>query len=209
MDQNKIIPNSVDKLSLYSTFTNFGLQEASLIWNRYAAFLVLEGFIVGGLLSFGKNIGSYTFLVLSIAGLLVTIVWHVLNYLGWLKQNEFYYYAAKLNINSNNGILLPTDEYPSDNSKCGIVKYLRPNSPIYLTAQVIPIVFIISYSYIIANKGMFLSSQQGEVNSKFAILIVVVAIIVFGLEYCFLMMNGKKISDREKMQQKEENNNSK
>jgi len=136
-------------IAQYSTLSNYGLTEASLTWNRYAAFLVLEGFFLAGALHFMDPDKGYGFPLLGITaciGLLITMLWYLLNFYGWLNQNVFYYYASQVKIK---GAKLPTDKYNYHLNGKKPLKALRPKSVIYIIAQLVLYLLMLVYSIMI------------------------------------------------------------
>ena len=61
---------------LYGSFNSFGLNETKLVWSRYAAFLVLEGFILK-VLTDNAFSNLYLGISLSIIGIIISSIWHI------------------------------------------------------------------------------------------------------------------------------------
>lgn len=179
------MPKKSNAIAQYATLVNFGLTEAPLTWNRYAAFLVLEGFFLTGVIKFidpeVKEVLPLLGLI-ALIGLLVTILWHLLNMLGWLNQNVFYHYASLVKIK---GVKLPTDQYNDQVAGRILKKILKPDSAIYKTAQLVPSLLIVLYScLIVIGFFNFYPNTWCFYSSSGLILLIVSVAIYFTERYC-------------------------
>src|SRR5688500_4553915 len=92
-------------IACYSTICNFGLTEVRLIWMRYSAFLIAHSTLLG-LMGFAWNAAGRFLLIQSVVGLVLTLLWMMMNSLGWTNQNLWYWQAANLRF-SGLSIRLP------------------------------------------------------------------------------------------------------
>src|SRR5258706_3154234 len=96
---------------MFATLCSFGQAESRLVWMRWSAFLVVHVLILSFLRDIKDN-QSFVYLVLGVSGLALSGIWAYLNHLGWVNQNVFYWYAARLNFkDKSQDIMLPTDEF--------------------------------------------------------------------------------------------------
>jgi hypothetical protein len=75
---------------------NSALQEANLVWLRYTAFVVLNGFLVNAIAqdaSDGK-MSDLMFILIGVFGMTLNASWHILNYSGWKNQYIYIHYAT-------------------------------------------------------------------------------------------------------------------
>ncbi len=180
-------------IEAYSVLSNFGLTEAPLTWTRYAAFLVLEGFILAGVkdyLSKAPDEADYLLVLISLLGIFITMLWHLLNMLGWLNQNEFYYYAAKVKMKE---FRLPTNKYRYPQNGLSLSATIKPNSEIYYVAQAVPYLLILVYTTTLGygldcyelNGWCFYGCVAG--------LMAVIVVGVYWLEQCLLKRRVRKL----------------
>jgi hypothetical protein len=127
--------------TLYRATVSMGTQETSLVWMRYAGFLVLNGFVLNVTLTRHFFAKPLLVGVLGIVGLLINGTWHLLNYAGWLHQNYWYHKASNL-LPKKNGNPYPTDSFRDE------VK--QPSGTIYQVAQVIPMLFLLAFSVFVS-----------------------------------------------------------
>lgn len=169
--------------SLYSTEVSFGQNEQSLIWTRYAGFLILEGFIINSLKLDSNSLSSELTLLLSIIGIICSGVWHILNHSGWLNQNIWFSKAASLNFSSVNAPM-PTDWWVNS-------KALKPTGKIYYIAQLIPTSFIFLYSYTYLQSLLIKNIPIASylITGFILIITIIVVTVIEHMEYS----NRKKI----------------
>jgi hypothetical protein len=111
--------------SLYGTLCGFGFTEVRLVWMRTSAFLVAHAAFVGLI---GPGIATYPpglVMLFAFAGLVLAGLWMAMNSLGWMNQNLWYWYAARLRFKD---VRLPTDVF-------GTELVPKPNDPIFWVAQ--------------------------------------------------------------------------
>lgn len=119
--------------TMYRAAVSFGTQESQLVWTRYAGFIVINGFLINAVTKrVGLNYESTVLLAVGIIGLLINLIWHVLNFAGWQNQNLWYCYASGIVGQFNDKPQLPTDEFKD---------VIAPFGPIYWVAQSIPTLF--------------------------------------------------------------------
>ena len=156
-DRIKIVPDNDVKFNdqfwsnLYNTLCSFGFSEVRAIWMRASVFLLAHGAFlafIGKDTIIGKasinNADRVFLLVASIIGIVAAALWFVINYLGWLYQNLWYWQAARLKFDMGNVTFefLPTEPFAASNIR-------RPFGTIYYTAQLFPVLFMAIYSLLI------------------------------------------------------------
>lgn len=119
---------------MYGHITNYASVEKNLIWARYAGFLVINGFILDGINSEEKILPIS---ILIITGIILTNIWAIMNFSGWLTLDIFLLSAARIEFKTFK-IPLPT----TPREKKGLRK---PHDLIYKLAQSIPLLFFIIY----------------------------------------------------------------
>lgn len=178
--------------TLYRASVSFGTQETQLVWTRYTAFVVMNGFLVNAVVNAvlvhnAPTIQAWTLSCVGVIGLFINSVWHMLNFFGWQNQNRWYNVASHIldsswkeeakddsgeppasdpprNAESKQKFRLPTDWY-SD--------FRQPFGVIYRLGQVIPIGFA----------GASVVCLQAGVYKQYSwILVVVIVIITVCLE---------------------------
>jgi len=140
---NKLNNISSGIATMYSAVLSFGIQETNLIWSRYAGFIVINGFLVNAVIQkLGTENEHKIFLIVGIIGLLINLLWHVINFSGWQNQNKWYFYASKVLENNsddeNNQLKLPTDSFRD-------IK--PPFGPVYMIAQALPLLVGLGSSF--------------------------------------------------------------
>lgn len=158
--------------TLYRVLCGFGFAEVQLIWMRSSAFLVAHAAFLG-LVGRGPLDSKPVLLVgLAVAGLLLTWLWMVVNSVGWIYQNLWYWYAANLKFTKVTAPL-PTDFAAAD-------KPPRPGR-IFLLAQSVCLVFAVAYSSLLGFAVFTLGTTLvcALVVSAVAILLAVVAGYLF------------------------------
>ena len=113
--------------SMYAAALAFGTSETQMIWNRYAGFLVLNGFLITTLEK--QELHSLPTALIGIAGLLLNSIWLVMNFAGWRNQCLWYHIAGTLDPRLRS-FRLPTDAFRGS--------VLVPHGEIYFLAQSIP-----------------------------------------------------------------------
>ncbi len=174
MKRQNVKPNEENDYSdgfyarLYGVLTSFGLNETRLIWTRYAGFLVLQGFIVHSFAN--ENLLQSTQLVLSVIGIILSVIWHILNHSGWLNQNIWYSLSAQIDFTELK-IKLPTDWWIRSRA-------LKPTGKIYFIAQIVPIAFLILF-----NIRLFLILNDFGLRIDYSAIITITLLIVAWLVF--------------------------
>lgn len=173
--------NQYDELfwsSLYNTMCNRVYSEISTIWKRYTAFLIAQGAILG---FFGKNYledrQGLLILLVGFIGILLSCIWHIMNYLGWLHQNLWLWQAGRIKFIYNDIRLeLPT--------KCFDNNFIRlPFGAIYNIAQTLPVIFLFANGIMIGF-GFYYTLADKFFSISIALLVIYLcAIIALKVEY--------------------------
>ncbi|MDQ7832515.1 MAG: hypothetical protein RDU30_12340 [Desulfovibrionaceae bacterium] len=191
MEDNKLA------FSMYQADSAFAMQEASLVWSRYTGFIIIDGFLVTAFVELCMKadanaiVTGYIYLAVGLAGLLINMAWHIINYSGWCNQYLWFHYA--------------TTHIPKDNISSLIEfftekKNLKKFGRIYQIAQVLPVLFFVG-SVASFHKGITIMQknlQSDSHDSVFITLCVVLACIViaFTIERIELASVGIKESNR-------------
>lgn len=147
---------------LYNTAVSMGINETTLIWLRYSGFLILQGLIVNSLKTSFAPINYYIIIPLCVIGYLVSAIWCILNYCGWLYQNLWYTYASRFDF-TNLKIDLITKQWEKEKKR-------KPDGIIYYLAQAIPILFMILYIVL-----LFISLNTTEFSNT----LIIIGLIIF------------------------------
>ncbi len=134
-DKEKLADTTAPLATLYRATVSFGTTEAQLIWQRYTAFTVLNGFFVTAFLSKSQSRDAFAYLVIGILGLFANTTWHALNFSGWRNQNLWYRLASNLPRLPQKGGLATDFFHDGWKLPCGWIYWL---------AQSIPMLFSIS-----------------------------------------------------------------
>jgi hypothetical protein len=134
--------------NIYGTICGFGFAEAKLSWARYSAFLIAHSVFLGliGRESIAAQ-QALKLILLSIAGFILTLFWMLMNSLGWIYQNRWYWNAARLNFTGIR-VQLPTNSYLQKNA-------IEPISPMFIIVQLVAVLFVFAYA-ILLGVGMTL-----------------------------------------------------
>lgn len=139
--------------TLYRASIAFGIQETTLIWMRYSAFLLINGFLVTVL---SKSNGESNFpkvlIIVGALGVFINLIWHILNFAGWYNQCTFYRIASNIIPKYYeyyfDSKYLPTAHFNKEETS-------KPHGWIYWLAQSIPSVFYLA-SWLCISDGLLL-----------------------------------------------------
>lgn len=155
--------------TMYSTHVAFADGERQLIWSRFSGFLVLEGLLIGALTRDFSLAPALLLMLLSSVGCVLSVVWFVLNYSGWMNQNQWLTYAARYNFER---LELPLLSDPWQDTRS-----LRPFGAIYKVAQCIPSSFLAVYASVFGY-SIFLLEQKLVWGITSAVVMLVACVIV-------------------------------
>jgi hypothetical protein len=172
-----------EKISLYSTVIDQARREAELIWLRISVFLIAHTIILQPLIAHLLAGGTFdkTGIIISFLGLCLSAVWWLLNFYGFCNHNVFFCLAHLARPKTNLPLL--TDDFDS-------VKRIKPNGPIYLIIQLLPIFVASAYLLI------FFSACDGtfkDTNKAFAVSILIGLLMVGVINHFRCAFLNKKI----------------
>lgn len=156
--------------SLYGTLCRFGHTETRLIWMRSSAFLVVHAALIH--LTVPKksvSLEPIVLLALALVGIFLACLWSIMNHLGWINQEIWYWYAAKLRFTKVN-VALPTDFWHTKAPP-------KPFGEIYLIVQIIIVLFIVSYS-VLFGLAMFRLCVPVMWTLVSSVIVTVIALVV-------------------------------
>lgn len=128
--------------NIYNTTITFINTEKKIIWSRFIAFNVLNGFFINIIFNatassnHTTNIYSHLILPILLVGTILNTIWLMINYRGWNVLYKDMHIASKI----YSGIQkpdLPTDWHETNTDKLGLI---------YYCAQVPPVLFIVLYT---------------------------------------------------------------
>jgi predicted membrane channel-forming protein YqfA (hemolysin III family) len=196
-DETKEMDDKNLAFSMYQADSAFAMQEASLVWSRYTGFIIIDGFLVTAFVELCMKadanaiVTGYIYLAVGLAGLLINMAWHIINYSGWCNQYLWFHYATT-HIPKNkisNLIQFFTEK-----------RNLKKFGRIYQIAQVLPVLFFVG-GVASFHKGMSImhrNLQPDNHDPVFITLFVVLAclIIAFAIERIELASIGIKENNR-------------
>jgi len=126
--------------SMYGTLCRFGLNETRLVWMRASAFLIVHGVLLQSALD-PQNSDLLSAYALQVAGLVLACLWSIMNYLGWMNQDRWYWYAAMFKFEKIQ-VPLPTDYFRGSQPQ-------KPGGHIYVITQIVVWLFVLLYAGLI------------------------------------------------------------
>jgi hypothetical protein len=123
------------------TFVNV---EKQLIWSRFVAFNVINGFFVNAILTNADKVDgskSYYFvitLIVSLLGMVLNSIWLLINHRGWGHMYRYLYISANV-FNGYKAPALVTDDHKNCEVQYGAI---------YTMAQFIPVMFFWGFNAI-------------------------------------------------------------